>query len=151
MEAFSPIPSADRSSERVELLKRHPLFSDLDNEVATQLAARAVLSRLPRDSVVFGKGDSGSNLFVLLTGAIRISATSVDGKDGYLYFAFPGDVFGEVGMLDGGLRTTQAVAIEPSEMIAIQRRDFLLALRVHAGLAMRVIEVLCAHLRKSSE
>lgn len=127
------------------------MFVDLEHSFAAQLAARAVFSRLPKGSAVFSKGDRGSNLYVLLTGAIRISAASADGKEGYLYCVFPGDVFGEVGMLDGKQRTTDAVAMEASEMIAIERRDFLPVLRASPDLAMRLINVLCAHLRKSSE
>jgi CRP-like cAMP-binding protein len=63
----------------------------------------------------------------------------------------PGDVFGEIALLDGKPRTAEAVAIEPCELFVVQRRDLLPLLGRDLGLAIRIIELLCARLRWVSD
>ena len=54
-------------------------------------------------------------------------------------------------MLDGGTRTAEATAIEPCELLVMERRDFLPLVRSHPELAIRLIEILCARVRRTSE
>jgi CRP-like cAMP-binding protein len=106
---------------------------------------------LQKGAVLFRKGDPGSSLYAVIRGAIRISAPSETGADAVLNLMIPGDVFGEVAMLDRGTRSADATAIESSDLLVMERRDFLPLLRSHPDLAIRVIEVLCARVRRTSE
>jgi len=75
--------------------------------------------------VLFQKGDSGDALFGVRRGQIRIETGSADGSRLTLNFMGPGDLFGEVAVLDGQSRTADATAGEPTELFVLRREDFL--------------------------
>jgi CRP/FNR family cyclic AMP-dependent transcriptional regulator len=142
---------ATRVSDRVQTLNAHPFLANLDKSIIAQIAPHAVFRRARKDTVVFRKGDDGSTLYLLLKGAIRISSTSVSGKSGSLLIVFPGEIFGAVGMFDGGRRISDAIAMEDSEMVGLVRRHLLPVLRANPDLALRLIETLSRNLRHVSE
>ena len=63
----------------------------------------------------------------------------------------PGELFGEIAFLDGGQRTADAVAIENCELLVIERRDFIPLIRDNPEVGERLIKILCARIRKTSE
>jgi CRP-like cAMP-binding protein len=82
---------------------------------------------------------------------VRISAPSELGKDAIFNLITPGEIFGEIALLDGGQRTADAVAIESCDLMVLERRDFIPLLREYPDIAMRLIEVLCHRLRRTTE
>lgn len=133
------------------LLRAHPFFKDLSNAVIDQLALRAITRKVKKGTVLFRKGDVGSSLYAVSAGAIRISAPSEHGKDATFNVIVPGQIFGEIAFLDGGQRTADAVAAETSELIVFERRDFVHLLHENPEVGIRLIEVLCGRLRRTSE
>jgi len=133
------------------LLRAHPFFRDLDARIVDQLAPRAVTRKIKKGTVLFRKGDVGSALFAVLAGVVRISAPSKGGQDAVFNLIVPGEVFGEITVLDGGVRTADAVAVEDGELMVIERRDFIPMLRQFPELGIRFIEILCGRVRRTSE
>jgi CRP-like cAMP-binding protein len=64
---------------------------------------------------------------------------------------FPGEVFGEIALLDGRNRTADAVVVEDCEIMIIERRDLIPVMREYPDIAFKMIEVLCDRLRRTSE
>jgi CRP/FNR family transcriptional regulator, cyclic AMP receptor protein len=62
-----------------------------------------------------------------------------------------GDIFGEIALLDGRTRTAEAIAVTDCELFVIERRDFLPLMREEPDIALRMIEILCAKLRQTTE
>jgi len=137
--------------DRQGLLAAHPLFKGLDRSLLEQLAPRAVMRHLKKGAVLFRKGDRGSSLYAVVRGSIRISAPSETGDAAILNLMIPGDIFGEIAMLDGGVRSADASAIEACDVLVMERRDFLPLVRSYPDLAVRIIEILCARVRRTSE
>jgi CRP-like cAMP-binding protein len=137
--------------DRNTLLRAHPFFKDLGAGVIERLAPRVIASKVKKGAVIFRKGDVGSRLYAVRSGAIRISTPSDEGKDAIFNLIVPGDLFGEIAFLDGGQRTADAVAIDNCELMIIERRDFIPLIRDDPELAVRLIKVLCARLRRTSE
>lgn len=137
--------------DRRALLRAHPFFKGLDEAVIDWLVPRAHSRRLKKGSVLFNKGDTGTKLYAVCAGAIRISSTSEEGNDAILNLIVPGDIFGEISFLDRGPRTADAVVIEDSEVMEIERQDFTQLLREYPEVSMRLIEILCSRLRHTSE
>ena len=133
------------------LLRAHPFFRDLGDTVIDRLAPRVITSKVKRGSVIFRKGDIGSKLYAVRAGAVRISAPSEEGKDAIFNLVVPGELFGEIAFLDGGQRTADAVAIDNCELMVIERRDFIPLIRDNPEVAERLIKILCARIRKTSE
>ena len=116
-----------------------------------ELAPRAITRALRKGAILFRKGDEGTCFYVLLSGAIRVEAPSERGRAAVFNFIFPGDIFGELAALDGGARTADAVAMEKTELLVIDRREVLPLLRKYPDFALRFIEILAGRVRRTSE
>jgi CRP/FNR family cyclic AMP-dependent transcriptional regulator len=75
----------------------------------------------------------------------------VDGKDAVFNVLGKGDIFGEIALLDGNPRTADATAATDCELFVIERRDFLPLMREEPDIALRIIEILCSKLRRTTE
>jgi CRP/FNR family transcriptional regulator, cyclic AMP receptor protein len=145
--------SAARSAPRTALsvLRNHPIFCDLAPEALDQLCRYAKHSTLKRGATIFSKGDPGNSLFAVISGTVKISISSVDGRNAILNLIGAGEIFGEMSILDGQPRSADATANTGCEIFAIDRREFLPFMRNQPELAMKFIELLCARLRATSE
>jgi CRP/FNR family cyclic AMP-dependent transcriptional regulator len=81
---------------------------------------------------------------------VRISNYSSEGREVTLNIVRKGEFFGEIALLDGKSRTAEAVAIEPTELLVLERRHFLPWLEAHPTVCLRMFGVLCDRLRRTS-
>lgn len=139
------------SSSKLEILRKHPMFCDLEPEALDQLCRYAKHTTLKRGATIVSKGDPGNSLIVVNSGTVKISITSPDGRSAILNLIGPGEIFGEVALLDGRARTADATANTNCEIYVIDRRDFIPFVRSQPALAMKLIELLCARLRWTSD
>ncbi len=138
-------------ASKLSVLRKHPMFSDLAPEAMDQLCRYAKLTSLKRGAALFSKGDPGTSLYAVISGTVKISVSSPDGRNAILNLIGPGEVFGEIGVLDGKARTADATANTNCELFLIDRREFLPFVRSQPALAMRFVELLCARLRWTSD
>jgi CRP-like cAMP-binding protein len=138
-------------SDRIAILQAHPFFKGLDSEIVQELAPRAVTRALRKGGVLFRKGDQGTCFYVILSGSMRVEAPSAAGRVAVFNFIFPGEIFGELAAFDAGPRTADAVAMEKTELLVIDRREILPLLRKYPNLALRFIEILAGRIRRTSE
>jgi CRP/FNR family cyclic AMP-dependent transcriptional regulator len=150
-----PSPGAkqqgERTRDKLSLLRSHPLFRDLPPGVIEHLGSYMKTRRAARGTSIFAKGDPGTGLMGVLTGAVKVSVASADGKDIVLNVFREGDIFGEIALLDGRPRTADATAMSDSELIVIERRDFVPFLSSQPDVMLKFIEILCSRLRRTSE
>ena len=139
------------SADKLALLHGHPLFGQLPAAALEHLGAYMQRRTLPRGSAIFAKGDAGTGLVGVLSGAVKISVPSADGRDIVLVIMHEGDVFGEIALLDGQPRTADASAMTDCELMLIDRRDFLQFVRSQPDLMIKIIEILCSRLRRTTE
>jgi CRP-like cAMP-binding protein len=139
------------SSNKLAVLRKHPYFCDLGPEAFDQLCRYAKHATLKRGSTIFSKGDAGNSLVAVISGTVKISISSPDGRTAILNLIGPGEIFGEVALLDGQARTADATANTNCEIFVIDRREFLPFVRSQPALAMKFIELLCARLRWTSD
>ena len=132
-------------------LRKHEIFSDLDNDALEQLGRYAKHTVLKRGATIFSKGDAGNSLYAVISGTVKISISSPDGRNAILNLVGPGETFGEMSVLDGQTRSADATANTNCEIYVIDRRDFLPFMRNQPALSMKFIELLCARLRWTSD
>ena len=132
------------------MLERSSLFRGLSSEILARIAALALQRSYPSGEVVFLQGDPGDALYGVVTGRIRISAGASDGREIFLNIMESGDTFGEIALLDGGLRTAAATAIVPSELVSIRREHFLAVLEREPRLALELLRLCGERLRWTS-
>jgi CRP-like cAMP-binding protein len=87
----------------------------------------------------------------VLSGAVKVSIASSEGKDIVLNIFHEGEVFGEIALLDGQPRTADATAMSDCELAIIERRDFVPFLKDRPDVTLKFIEILCSRLRRTSE
>jgi CRP/FNR family cyclic AMP-dependent transcriptional regulator len=139
------------SSGKLAVLRKHPIFCDLVPEALDQLCRYAKHATLKRGATIFSKGDPGNSLFAVISGTVKISISSADGRNAILNLIGAGEIFGEVAVLDGQARTADAIANTNCEIFVIDRREFLPFVRSQPVLAMKFIELLCTRLRWTSD
>jgi CRP-like cAMP-binding protein len=104
-----------------------------------------------RGTKIFARGDPGTSLFAIGAGTVKISVPSVEGKDAAFNVLGKGGIFGEIALLDGHPRTADATAVTDCALYVIERRDFLPVMREEPEIALRLIEILCSRLRRTTE
>jgi CRP/FNR family cyclic AMP-dependent transcriptional regulator len=104
-----------------------------------------------RGTTIFSKGDPGNSLVAVLDGCVRISVPTADGREVVLSIVQPGEIFGEMGLLDGQPRSADAIAVYDSELMVIDRRDFVPFMRSQPDVPIQLIAILCGRLRRTNE
>jgi CRP/FNR family transcriptional regulator, cyclic AMP receptor protein len=140
-----------REAEMRGALQRHYVFGKLNPKQIGRLLSCTVEKSVARGTFIVAKDDPGSSLFAIRKGVVKISVPSVDGHDAVFNLMTDGDIFGEIALLDGRPRTADAVAITDCEMFVIERRDFLPLVQEEPQIALKLIEVLCARLRQTTQ
>jgi CRP/FNR family transcriptional regulator, cyclic AMP receptor protein len=139
----------EHDARRTALLSS-PLFQAMRPEELTEILSLAVERRFARGQTILQKGDTTSSLMAVLRGRVRISVTSAEGKEITLNVIRPGEVFGEIALLDGQPRTADATAIEETALLVVERRQFLPFLSRNQDLMLRLLAVLCVRLRQTN-
>ena len=131
---------------RNESLPAIPLFRGLSEEQMGQLSALAAHRTVPKGRQVFFEGDKAVGFFILLSGRVKISKLSPEGKEQILHIIGPGDPFGEVPMFAGGFFPANAVAMEDTELLFFSRERFMDIIGSHPALAMNMLAFLSERL-----
>jgi len=137
--------------ERQTLIRRSFLFRDVPQPILERLAALSVTKQLERRETLLSRGDEGDALYVVVEGLVRIWVGSDSGKELTFSMMEPGDVFGEIALLDGLPRTANATAQEATLLLVIQRSAFLSVLEGEPTLARHIIELLCERMRLKTD
>jgi CRP-like cAMP-binding protein len=143
--------SRSSGSGKLSVLRQHPIFRELESDALDQLCRYAKPTTLKRGATIFSKGDPGSSLYAVISGTVKISVSSPDGRNAILNLISAGEIFGEVAVLDGRERTADATANTNCEILVIDRREFLPFVKSQPVLAMKFIELLCDRLRWTSD
>ena len=99
---------------------------------------------------LFRRGDRGTTMLVVLVGQVRIVLPSSDGREQVLRLTQPGEVLGELALLDGGGRTADAVAETNGRLLVIERDDLTTALRNDPDFALALMTMICERLRTAT-
>ncbi len=125
------------------------LFRGLSPKERSELVARARMRNFAAGETIFLMGASGDSMMAVLDGNVRISVPSPEGKEIVLAIIQPGDVFGEIAVLDGKERTAEAAAMTDCTLAVLERRDVMAFLESNPSGWPRLVDLLCARLRHS--
>jgi CRP/FNR family transcriptional regulator, cyclic AMP receptor protein len=156
-EVTPPVPpprdvkSPPRVLDKLAPLRNHPLFREFPPAVIEHFGTYMTRRSVRRGATIFAKGDPGTGLMAVLWGSVKISVPTADGREAVLNIINPGEIFGEMALLDGRPRSADAAAMDDCELMVIDRRDFIPFLREQPDIALKFIEILCARIRHTSE
>jgi CRP-like cAMP-binding protein len=141
-------PMSTQLANARRVLGECPLFRGLTVDERNELIARAHLRKFAPGDTVFLMGSPGDSMMAVLSGIIRISVPSPEGKEIVLAMLEPGEIFGEIAVLDGKQRSADAIAVTESSCLAVlTRRDVSSFLDRHPSAWSSLAGVLCERLR----
>ena len=134
-----------------EILRRAPLFAGLRPDALDGLAAQLRRHIFKRGTMIFHKDQTGDALYVIESGRVRIFLPTESGTELTVEVSGPGDVFGELALLDGRPRSASAEALEDTTTFTLTREEFKAHLAATPQLAVALIELLSTRLRHVTE
>lgn len=136
----------------IELLRqRSVLFSTLSVEDASAIVQLGRVVQHPAKHIVFQVGEAGDHLLILLEGRVKVSLTSAEGKEAILSILEPGDVMGEMALLDGETRSATLTTMDACSFLVLWRRDFLPFLEHNPHVALKLLAGLSRRLRATND
>ena len=129
------------------VLKSVPMFAAFREDQLRTLAPVGMRRSVPRGSVVMAEGDPIDFLYIVISGRLKVMMGDADGKEVILSILGPGEIFGEMGLIDDGPRSASVIAIEPCELLSVSKRDFRKCMLQSYDTAMTVMRVLVRRLR----
>ena len=131
------------------MLRTVPLFANFSEEQLRTLATLITRRSASRGAIIMAAGDATDSLYIVLSGRFKVMMSDADGKEVILSILGPGEFFGEMGLIDDAPRSASVVAIEPSELLSLARRDFKKCMEENAEMAIGVMRGLVRRLREA--
>ncbi|QRK11708.1 Crp/Fnr family transcriptional regulator [Archangium violaceum] len=134
-----------------QLLAHIPMFEHLANEELETLSGLLQQRPYKKGEIIFHQGDVGTALFIVRRGEVAIRLSSSEGKEVILALLGRGESFGELALLDGEPRSTDAVAREETHLLILHQNDFRRFLSERPQVAMGLLAVLSRMVRRVTQ
>lgn len=131
-------------------LSQIQLFQQLDDDERSVLAQQMAERTLAKGEVLFRAGDPGDSMFIVQSGAVELFVKDTAGQKIVLHTAQPGDIFGELSLLDGGSRTASATSVEETNVLTLDRDDLLQLFRKRPDAALDMLAAMGRMTRKAN-
>ena len=135
----------------VTILESTALLAGLSPEELRTLAARAARKRFSAGELLFSEGEPCHGLHIIASGKVRIFKSSANGREQVLAVNLPGEAVAEIPVFDGGLYPASGIALEETQIVFISQRDFHGYCLEHPQVALKMLSVIGARLRRLVE
>jgi CRP-like cAMP-binding protein len=141
--------SQDKPSlSKLWYLKHIRLFDGLSQSELHEMERITRMQHVKKRHAFYVPGDVSDRVYLLKHGRVKIASSAANGKEVTFEILEPGEIFGELEMLDGSPRETVAEALDDALICVIRREDFDRYLRNHPGLSVKLIKLIGLRLRK---
>ena len=135
----------------VDLLARVPLLSGLEPGELERIAQVAIPRSFPKGARVFHEGDTSDACYVIRSGEVRVTREHPDGRAIALATLGPGELVGELAMIDGGVRSASVEALTDVDLLAVSATDMRGLLERNAQITAKLVVALTKRLRETNE
>lgn len=136
---------------KLNLLKQVSLFADLNDATLRKLEGLLVEKAYPKNTIILSQDEQGDSLYIVLAGKVKAVLLSKSGREIILSSFKPGDFFGEMAILDNRPRSANAIAVEDTRLLLLNRDAFKQHIFQHPETAMRVLSELCNRIRRADD
>jgi CRP/FNR family cyclic AMP-dependent transcriptional regulator len=133
------------------LLRNVPLFSALPEGQLTLLTRVVGRKSYPRNSTIINAGDPTDALYIVISGRLKVMMSDDEGREVILAILGQGEFFGEMGLIDEAPRSATVIAIEPCELLTINKMDFKKCLAENFEIGVGVMKGLVKRLREADK
>ena len=144
----SGMPEAKAKPSAAITLAKVAIFSDLTESELSFLAQRSVPRHYSAGELVFSEGDPCTGMYVVESGHIRIFKSSANGREQVLNIDGPGSSVAELPVFDGGNYPASVSALDAATLLFISKQDFQSLCLAHPQVALKVLRVVGARLRR---
>jgi CRP-like cAMP-binding protein len=124
-------------------------YASLPGPLQQALLETGQLRSVPGGAYLYRRGDPSAALYCVLVGAIKVSTVSAEGREAVLAFIEPYHWFGEIGLIDGGPRTHDGIAVQPSVLLEVPGTPLAAWLEQHPAGWRALAQLACQKLRLS--
>ena len=136
----------------MNFLKQTALFANINEADLRTIAQHIVPRRFQQGDIIFHEGDPGRSLYLVKSGQVRIYINGIDGSEtSVILFGKPGDIFGELAVIDGLTRSASAVALGETVLYTMSRENFREQMRLCPPLALNFMKVLSQRVRYNTK
>lgn len=111
--------------EKIEDLKKIPIFSTLTDDELKEIQPYFIKESLKKKQEIFSEGDPSDWFYILISGKVKITKMSYEGKEIIIELISPPDFFGGLAVLKGFPYPANAISMEDIEVFKISRHDML--------------------------
>lgn len=133
-----------------ETLARASIFEEIAPDAVDALARHLQRVSFPRRRTVFVEGEPGDDLYVIVSGSVKIRHQTADGRETVFAVLGPGDVFGELALFDPGPRTSTVITLTDVETVRMDRRALRTWIQERPEIAEQLLRVLARRLRHTN-
>lgn len=141
---------AINASELAGIIAKNSLLASCGTDELEEILARARLLTMKKGETLLNQGDDGDSLLIVLEGTVRISMATSNGREIVLNYADPGEVLGEIAVLDGEPRTATATAATPGRYLRISRSAFEATIDRFPAWGRRLLRQMAGRLRQTN-
>ena len=135
--------------KKIELLQSVALFWDLSEKELGYISQKMIARRYESGKFIFLEDSEGEQCFFVVQGSVKVTRLSKDGREVILAMLNEGEFFGEMALLDGESRSANVIALEETEVLTLNREDFLVVLHDYPQIAIQLLKEMADRLRKS--
>ena len=135
----------------LEVLRKAPLFTNLDDEVFAILTSELTEVELSRGASAFHEGDQGDQLYVIMSGKIKLGRTASDGRENLVAVLGPGEIFGEMALFNPAPRNATATAVSATRLAGLRHENLRRAIASSPDVSVQLLQALAQRLSKTNE
>ena len=133
-----------------EMLRKIPLFSELDEDELRAIAALASRIDMPKKNIVVYEDEQGESLYIILNGEVKVSSYTMDGREVVFSLLGKGSFFGEMALLDEEPRSATVTTMQDSRFAQIRRRNLIPLLLRKPAITVKLLTEVATRLRRTS-
>lgn len=133
----------------LDMLGRTALFGALDEAERKAVAQEMRESTFDGGQAIFARGDPGRDIYLVTSGRVRLSVLTSEGRELSFAHAEPGQIFGEIAVLDGGVRTADATAVTKVAALTLSKGALARLIEQRTIVREAVIKFLCKRVREA--
>lgn len=138
--------------DQINFLRETLLFADMNTADLRTIAQDIIPRTFEQGDTIFYEGDPGQSLYLIQSGQVRIFVSGLDGSEtSVILFGRPGEIFGELAVVDGLPRSATAVALGRTILYIMSRENFRKHTLTYPQLALNFMKVLSSRVRSSTQ
>ena len=132
------------------VLSDFPIFAKMQANCIAALSATVTRRSWTAGAIIFQRGDAGDHLLAIRRGRVRLSLSSPQGREVVLRALGPGEVLGEMALIDGLPRSADAYALQDTDCLVLSRAGFQAVAQRYSDVSLAMAQYLCSLLRSTN-